>query len=76
MANQRLIDKLLKRQEEETKIEVDLKGLADTPFIVKLDKETYKELQKEASESKNEKEVPFPNLCRETGRPRRRPVTL
>ncbi|WP_393965820.1 hypothetical protein [Exiguobacterium sp. S22-S28] len=59
MANQRLIDKLLKRQEEETKIEVDLKGLADTPFIVKLDKETYKELQKEASESKNEKEVPF-----------------
>lgn len=60
MANQRLIDKLLKRQEEETKIEVDLKGLADTPFIVKLDKETYKELQKEASESKNEKEVPFP----------------
>lgn len=60
MANQRLIDKLLKRQEEETKIEVDLKGLADTPFIVKLDKETYKELQKEASESKNGKEVPFP----------------
>ena len=59
MANQRLIDKLLKRQEEETKIEVDLKGLADTPFFVKLSKEQYKELQKEASEGKDGKEVPY-----------------
>lgn len=48
MANQRLIDTLLKRQEEETKIEVDLLGLADTPFYVKLSKGQYKAIEKEA----------------------------
>lgn len=49
MANQRLIDKLLKRQEEETKIEVELLGLADEPFFVKLSKAEYKEIEKEAA---------------------------
>lgn len=48
MANQRLLDKLLKRQEEEMKVEVELFGLADTPFFVKLSKEQYKEIEKEA----------------------------
>jgi len=53
MANQRLIDKLLKRQEEETKIEVDLIGLADEPFFVKLSKAEYKEIEKEAALSED-----------------------
>lgn len=56
MANKSLIEKLLKRQEEETKVEVELKGLADTPFYVKLDKALYKELQKEALQTKGEGE--------------------
>ncbi|KOP29482.1 hypothetical protein ADM98_11445 [Exiguobacterium sp. BMC-KP] len=58
MANQSLIEKLLKRQEEEVKVEVELKGLADTPFYVKLDKALYKELEKEASQTQGEKELP------------------
>ncbi|WP_290756258.1 MULTISPECIES: hypothetical protein [unclassified Exiguobacterium] len=49
MANQALIAKLLKRSEEETKIEVELKGLADTPFYVKLSKEQYKDIREEAA---------------------------
>ena len=58
MANKSLIEKLLKRQEEETKVEVELKGLADTPFYVKLNKELYKELEVEAGQSQGGKEVP------------------
>ena len=58
MANKSLIEKLLKRQEEETKVEVELKGLADTPFYVKLDKELYKELEEEAEQTQGDKEVP------------------
>ncbi|KTR27900.1 hypothetical protein RSA11_04345 [Exiguobacterium indicum] len=58
MANKSLIEKLLKRQEEETKVEVELKGLADTPFYVKINKELYKELEVEAGQSQGEKEVP------------------
>lgn len=60
MANQALIAKLLKRSEEETKIEVELKGLADTPFYVKLSKEEYKDLIEEASRpvTRQGKEVP------------------
>lgn len=54
MANKSLIEKLLKRQEEDTKVEVELKGLADMPFYVKLDKALYKELQKEALQTKGE----------------------
>ncbi len=57
MANKSLIEKLLKRQEEETKVEVELKGLADTPFYVKLNKELYKELEEEAEQSQGDKEV-------------------
>lgn len=49
MANQSLIEKLLKRKEEETKIEVELKGLADTPFFVKLSSEKYKDILDEAA---------------------------
>lgn len=57
MANQALIAKLLKRKEEETKIEVDLKGLADTPFYVKLTSEQYKQIEEEAARSKDKKPV-------------------
>ncbi|WP_214854997.1 hypothetical protein [Exiguobacterium sp. s130] len=60
MANQALIAKLLKRKEEETKIEVELKGLADTPFYVKLNSEKYKDLLEEASRpiKRGDKEIP------------------
>lgn len=57
MANQALIAKLLKRKEEETKIEVELKGLADTPFYVKLTSEQYKQIEEEAERSKDKKPV-------------------
>jgi len=57
MANKSLIEKLLKRQEEETKVEVELKGLADTPFFIKIDKVLYKELEEEAEQKQNDKEV-------------------
>ena len=60
MANQALIAKLLKRKEEETKIEVELKGLADTPFYVKLTSEQYKQIEEEAGRplKRGGKEVP------------------
>lgn len=48
--NQKLIDRLLKRGEEDKKIEIELEGLADTPFYVKLTKEEFKEAQREAKE--------------------------
>lgn len=60
MANQSLIEKLLKRKEEETKIEVELKGLADTPFFVKLTSEQYKQIKEEAAHpiKRGDKEIP------------------
>ena len=60
MANQALIAKLLKRKEEETKIEVELKGLADTPFYVKLTSEQYKQIKEEAARpiKRGDKEIP------------------
>lgn len=48
--NQKLIDRLLKRSEEDKKIEIGLEGLADTPFYVKLTKEEFKQAKKEAKE--------------------------
>ena len=48
--NQKLIDRLLKRGEEDKKIEIELEGLADTPFFVKLTKEEFKQLKREAYE--------------------------
>jgi len=66
MTNQTLLEKLLKRQEEETKIEVELKGLADTPFFVKLTSEQYKDIIKEAERpaKRNGKEVPVSDAVR------------
>lgn len=66
MANQTLLEKLLKRKEEETKIEVELKGLADTPFFVKLSKEQYKDILDEAARpvKKGGKEVPVSEKVR------------
>lgn len=60
MANQPLIEKLLKRKEEETKVEVELKGLADTPFFVKLTSEKYKQIKEEAARptKRGDKEIP------------------
>lgn len=66
MANQTLLEKLLKRKEEETKIEVELKGLADTPFFVKLTSEQYKDILDEASRpvKRSGKEVPVSEKVR------------
>ncbi|WP_026831466.1 hypothetical protein [Exiguobacterium antarcticum] len=66
MANQSLIEKLLKRKEEEMKIEVDLKGLADTPFFVKISSEKYKEILDEASRpvKHGDKELPVSEKLR------------
>lgn len=66
MANQTLLEKLLKRKEEETKIEVELKGLADTPFFVKLSKEQYKDILDEAVRpvKKGGQEVPVSEKVR------------
>lgn len=50
MANQKLIERLLKRGEEDKKIEIELEGLADTPFYVKLTKDEFKQLKREAYE--------------------------
>lgn len=48
--NQKLIDRLLKRGEEDKKIEIELEGLADTPFFVKLSKEEFKQIKRDAYE--------------------------